>query len=82
LAPSPLSLTTSNFFQLNTCFHNLTRRWVCLLSLCFAFSKCRYCIYSMLLNALPCALCASLLSFQALQSRSCLPYVSYATTAA
>jgi hypothetical protein len=34
LAPSPLRLTTSNFFQLNTCFHSpyvtssLTRGWV------------------------------------------------------
>jgi hypothetical protein len=40
------------------------------------------CIYSMLLNILPCALCTSPLSVQALQSRSYICYVSYATTAA
>jgi hypothetical protein len=36
----------------------------------------------MLLKGLDCALCTNRLSVQALQSRSCLCYVSYATTAA
>jgi hypothetical protein len=48
LATSPLRITTSNFFQLNTCAHSryvtfsLTRGWVCrlqlLLTLASAFS--------------------------------------------
>jgi hypothetical protein len=41
-----------------------------------------YRTYSMLLKILPCALHTSPLSVQALQSRSYLSYVSYATTAA
>jgi hypothetical protein len=46
------------------------------------FVKCMYHTYSMLLRILPFALYTNLLSVEALQSRSCLSYVSYATTAA
>jgi hypothetical protein len=45
----------------------------------FAFVKCTYCTYSVLVKILPCAVYTSPLSIQALQSRSCL---SYATMAA
>jgi hypothetical protein len=74
-------------FQLNFSGNNyhvtssLTRRWVCLLWIGFAFVKCTYRTYRMLLKILPFALCESPLSVQALQSRSCLTYVAYATTA-
>jgi hypothetical protein len=49
--------------QLNPCSHSayvtssLTRGWVCLLWRGFAFVKCMYRTYSMLLKILPCALC-------------------------
>jgi hypothetical protein len=49
LAPSPLRIT---FLQLNPCGHGpyvtfpLTRRWVWLLWICFAFVKCTYRTYS------------------------------------
>jgi hypothetical protein len=85
LAPSPLGPTTNNFFQLNPCSNSpyvtssLTRRWVHLLWICLAFVKCIFCTYSMLLGTLPFALHTSPLSVQALQSRSCLSYISYAT---
>jgi hypothetical protein len=46
------------------------------------FFKCTYRTYSLLLKILPCALYTRLLSVQDLQSRSCLRYVSSATTAA
>jgi hypothetical protein len=46
------------------------------------FVKCTYRTCSVLLKILPFAPQTSLLSVQALQSRSCLSYVSYATTAA
>jgi hypothetical protein len=46
------------------------------------FVKCSYHTYSMLLKILSFALYTSFLSVQTLQSRSCLSYVSYATTAA
>jgi hypothetical protein len=46
------------------------------------FAKCMYHTYSMLLKIFPCALYTSPLSVQALQSRSCLSYASYATAAA
>jgi hypothetical protein len=48
----------------------------------WAFVKCTYRTYSMLLKILSCAIYTSPLSVQALQSRLCLSYVSYATTAA
>jgi hypothetical protein len=46
------------------------------------FVKCTYRTCSMLLKILPLALYTSPLSVQALQGRSCLCFVSYATTAA
>jgi hypothetical protein len=63
---------------------SLRRRWVCLSWICLAFVKCTYRICSMLLKILPFALYTPTipLSVQVLQSRSCLSYVSYATTAA
>jgi hypothetical protein len=54
---------------------SLMRRWVCLLWIGFAFVKCTYRTYSMLLKILPSALCRSPLLVQTLQSRSCLSYV-------
>jgi hypothetical protein len=45
------------------------------------FVKCMYRTYSMLSKIFPFALYTSSVSVQALQSRSCLPYVFYATTA-
>jgi hypothetical protein len=63
--------------------HNiLTKGWVCLLWICFAFVKCMYRTCSMLLKCLASALYTSVLSDQAFESRSCLFYVSYATTVA
>jgi hypothetical protein len=53
------------------------RGWICLLRISFAFVKCTYRTYSMLLNILPCALHTSLLSVQALQSRSCISYLCH-----
>jgi hypothetical protein len=47
----------------------------------FAFVKCPYSRYSMLLKILPFVLYTSPLSVQALQSRSCPAYLSHATTA-
>jgi hypothetical protein len=61
---------------------SLTRGFVCLLWTSFAFVKCTYSTYSMLLKILPCTLYISPLAFQALQSISYLSYVSHATTAA
>jgi hypothetical protein len=80
----PLRLTTRDIFQLNSCGNSpyvtssLTR-CVCLLWIGFAFVKC---MYRVLFKILAFALHASLMSVQALQSRSCLSYVYYATTAA
>jgi hypothetical protein len=80
--------TKDFFWQLNSCCHSpsvpssLTRGWLCLWRISFTFVKCTYRTYSMLLKILTFALYASPLSVQALQSRSCLPYVSYATTEA
>jgi hypothetical protein len=56
LAPSPLRITTTDFFLLNPCSHSpyvtssLTRGWVCLLWICFAFVKCTYRTYSICLH--------------------------------
>jgi hypothetical protein len=44
------------------------------------FVKYTYCTYRMLLKILRCALSANHVSVQTLKSRSCLSYVSYATT--
>jgi hypothetical protein len=61
------------FWQLNPWSHSsyvtssLTRRWVCLLCICFAFVKCTYRTYRMLLK-ISFALHRSPLSAQALQS--------------
>jgi hypothetical protein len=80
--------TRPEFFQLNSCGNSpyaassLTRRWVCLLWICLDFVKCTYRTYSMLSKILAFSLHTSPLSVQALQSRSCLSYVSYARTAA
>jgi hypothetical protein len=89
LAPSLLRLTTTVFvffLQLNPYGHNtcvtssLTRGWVCLLWICLAFVNCTYHTYSMLLKILPFTVYTCPLSVQALQSRSCLSYLAYATT--
>jgi hypothetical protein len=64
----PLRPTTRMFFKLNPCSHSpyvtssLTRRWVCLLWRGFAFVKCTYRTYSVLLKFLPLALYTSPLS--------------------
>jgi hypothetical protein len=53
------------FFKLNTCGHtpyvtsSLTRGWVCVLWVGFAFVKCTYRTFSILLKILPCALYTS-----------------------
>jgi hypothetical protein len=60
---------------------SLTRRWICPYEYAWPFVKFTYRTYSILLKILPCALYTSPLSVQALQSRSCLSYVSYSTTA-
>jgi hypothetical protein len=71
--------------QVNPCGHSpyvtssLTRSWVCVLRICLAF---RQMYVSHILKMLSFALYTSLLSVRALQSRACLSYVSYATTAA
>jgi hypothetical protein len=75
LAPSTLKFTTIFILQMNPCRHSpyvtssLTRGWVCLLWTGFAFVKCTYRTYGMLLKFLPFALYSSPLSVQALQSR-------------
>jgi hypothetical protein len=85
-APSALRLSTRYWtlavivLMQQTSF--LNRGWGCFLWIGFVFVKCTYRTYSMLLKILPCALYTSLLSVQALQSRSCLSYLSYATTTA
>jgi hypothetical protein len=79
-----LRLKTRDFFRLNPCSpspyitFSLTRRWGCLLWICLAFVKCTFRTRSMLLKTLY----TSPLSVQASESRLCLCYVSYATTAA
>jgi hypothetical protein len=90
LALSLLGLTTRDVFHMNSCGHSpyvtssLTRRWVLshINILLFAFVKCTYRTYSILLKSLTFALYTSPLSVRALQSRSCLSYVSDATTTA
>jgi hypothetical protein len=82
LASSPLRSTSRDFFQLNPCGNSpyvtssLTRRWVCLLRISWSFIKCTYRTYGMLQKIFPFALYTSPLSVQALQSRSCLSYLS------
>jgi hypothetical protein len=77
------------FFKLNSWGNSpyvtyfLTRTCVCLLWICLAFRQVYIShTYSLLLKILPFALHKCPLSVQALQSRSCLSYVSYSTTAA
>jgi hypothetical protein len=88
LASSPSRLTNRGLFSTEPFGQSpyvnsfLTRRWVCLLWICLAFVKSTYRTYSVLLPIPPSALYTSPLSVQALQTRSCLSYVSYATTAA
>jgi hypothetical protein len=72
LGAKPLWVHDQRFsFRLNPCGHSpyvtslLTRRLVCVLWICFAFVKCMYRTYSMLLKNLPCALYTSSLSVQA-----------------
>jgi hypothetical protein len=81
LAPSILRITSWNCLQLKPGCPNLTssltRGWICLLWIGFAFFKCMYRTYSMLLKILHCALHASPLSIQALQSRICLSCLCY-----
>jgi hypothetical protein len=88
-APSPLTLTSRYiFFQLNSYGNrpyvtsSLTRRWGCLLWICLAFRQLYLSHITCYWKFLPFAFYTSPLSVQALQSRSCLYYVSYATTAA
>jgi hypothetical protein len=61
---------------------SLTRGWIWLLWLGLAFVNCTYRIYSILLKILPFALYTSTLSVQVFETRLCLPYLSYAITAA
>jgi hypothetical protein len=88
LSAKPLENHDHRFFQLNPRGYStyvtssLTRKWGWLLWICLAFVKCMYRTYSMLLKILPFALHTSPMSVQALQSRSCISYVSYATPAA
>jgi hypothetical protein len=88
LGAKPLEAHDHRFFQLNPCGHSpyatsfLTRGWVCLLWVGFVFVKWTYRTCSTILKILPCVLHTNPLSVQALESRSCLSYLSYATTAA
>jgi hypothetical protein len=59
----------------------LTRGWACVLWIAFVLVKRTYTTYSILLKNLPFALYTSPLSVQALQSKSCLSHLSYATMA-
>jgi hypothetical protein len=88
LGAKPLRSTIRSIFMpLNPYGHSpcvtssLTRRWVCLSWIGATFIKSTYCTYSKILKILPCALYTSPLSVQALESRSCLSYMSYAATA-
>jgi hypothetical protein len=84
LAPGPLRPTTRD------CFSNRTLAVIVLIShplwreggvvsyeYAWPFVKCIFRTYNMLLKIFPFALHTSPLSVQALQSRSCLSYVSY-----
>jgi hypothetical protein len=57
LGVEPFSVTTSFFLQLNPCGHSpyvtsfMTRGWVCFLWISFAFVKCKYRTYSMLMTS-------------------------------
>jgi hypothetical protein len=75
LAPSPLRITIRDFFlQLNPCGHSLyvapslTRGRDCLLWTGFAFVKCTYRTYSMLLKILAFALYTSLCQYRLCKS--------------
>jgi hypothetical protein len=89
LEPSPLRLTTGVFFlsteplrSQSLCIILSDERMSVPLKNMLGLVKCMYRTYSMLLIIPPFALHTSPLSVQALQSRSCLSYVSYATMAA
>jgi hypothetical protein len=88
LAPSPLRITTRFFFSTETFWSyslcNILSEEKMGVSYEYAwpFVKCTFRTYSMLLEILSFALCTSPQSVKALQSRSCLSHVSYATTAA
>jgi hypothetical protein len=84
---APSGSRAENFFQLNPSVHrpyiasSVTRGWVFSYEYAWPFIKCTYRTYSILLKIIPCAVYTSPLSVQGLQSRSCINYVSYATTA-
>jgi hypothetical protein len=61
---------------------SLARRWVCLLWIGLASAKCLFRTYSIILKFFSFTTGTRLLSVQALQDRSCLSYLAYATTAA
>jgi hypothetical protein len=78
-------MTSFFFFQLNPYGHNpcvtssLTRGWDCLFWICLAFVKCTCRTYSMILKILPFTVYTHPLTVQALQCRSWLSYLRYAT---
>jgi hypothetical protein len=84
----PLEIYDQRFFQLSPCGNSpyvtssLTENGFVSHEYAWPFVKRTYSTYSMLLKILPLALYTIPLSVQALQSRSCLSYMSYATTAA
>jgi hypothetical protein len=89
LAPSPLRLTTIDIIFFNRILpvmvlmeHLLCREdGFASYEYAWASVKCTYRTYSILMKTFSFALHTSPLPVQALQSRSCLSYVSYATTA-
>jgi hypothetical protein len=70
------SYFTTQFVLAPSLLRLMTRGLVCPL----LFVKCTYRTYSMLLKILPFTLHTNPLQVQALQSRSCLSYLAYATT--
>jgi hypothetical protein len=89
LASSPLRTTTRHFFQLSCrnspyVTFSVTRRWVCWLLWIYTwhFVKSTFHTYSMLLKISSFCTTHNPLSVQALHSRACVSYVSYAVTAA
>jgi hypothetical protein len=89
LESSLLRLTTSDFLFCNWTLvvrpcvtSSLKRGWVCVLWMYLAFVKCKYRTYSTWLKTLPFSLCKTPMSVQALQSRACVSYLTYATAAA
>jgi hypothetical protein len=86
LTPRPLRLTTRGIFFFNWTLTVIVLLWredgFASYKYVWPFVKRTYRTYSMLLKILPFALYKSPVLVQALQSRSYLSYVSYATTAA